>query len=295
MVKIPPGEVGVTELNGRFFRLIPSGKQKLGRFEYLHSLIDLRPQERHIVEIPLVTRDGIELTADVTLLFRIDSGGPVPTRDNPFPYSPEAVRLAAYAELVRGDGGNFTWQDVPVNATRGILAGLVAKYRLDELIHPDGRSEPHTILNQELTSKLRGPLADTGLELTRAHIGRLEMPLAASQQYIDRWRAELDTRIRISMAEGEANSLAEMDIARAEAEVIMVQAILEGLYNARRDGGVGTMREVIALRMVEALEKMAVQSQSLQPLPAHLLPQLLDWQQTLSPERQLPAPLPEDD
>lgn len=288
LVKVPPGEVAVTEVNGRFYRLIPSGTHKVGRFEYVHALVDLRTQDRHVEEITVVTHDGIEIVADVTLSFRVDTGGPVPTRDNPFPYNPEAVRLAAYTSVVRADGVT-TWQDVPGNTARGILTGLIAKYRLDELIHPGGRSDPYATLNQELRRGLRNPLADSGLELLSAHIGHLELPEAASQQYIDRWRAELETRIRLTMAEGEANSLAEMDIARAEAEWIMFQAILEGLNNARRDGGAGAMREVIALRMVEALEKMARQSESQQQLPAHLLPQLLDWKRTLRPENQLPA------
>jgi hypothetical protein len=88
MVKILPGEVAVTEVNGRFYRLIPSGKHKIGRFEYIHTVVDLRTQERSIEQIPLVTKEGLDLTADVSLVFRIDPGGAVPTRSNPFPYSP---------------------------------------------------------------------------------------------------------------------------------------------------------------------------------------------------------------
>ena len=289
LVKIRPGEVAVTEVNGRFYRLIPSGSHKIGRFEYVHSLVDLRTQDRHIEEISLVTRDGIEITGDVTLSFRIDTGGPLPTRDNPFPYNPDAVRMAAYTAVVPATGNASNWQDVPGNVARGTLTGLIAKYRLDELIHPGERSDPYATLNQELRRGLRGALADAGLELLNAHIGHLELPQAASQQYIDRWRAESDNRLRLTMAEGEANSLAELDIARAEAEWIMFQAILEGLNNARRDGGAGAMREMIALRMIEALEKMARQSETHQPLPPHLLPQLLDWKRSLRPENQLPA------
>jgi regulator of protease activity HflC (stomatin/prohibitin superfamily) len=289
MVKVSPGEVAVTEVNGRFYRLLPSGSHKIGRFEYIHTLVDLRTQERHITEIPLVTRDGIDISADVTLSFRIDTGGPVPTREDPFPYDPEAVRQAAYTAIVRGDGVVNSWQDMPGNISRGILTALIAKYRLDELIQPGGRSDPYTTLNQELRRGLRNPLADVGVELLDAHIGHLQLPETASKQYIDRWSAELDTRIRLTMAEGGANSLAELEIARAEAEWIMFQAIMESLNNARREGSGGAMREMIALRMVEALERMAHQSGSLQPLPDHLLPQLLNWKRALLPENRLPT------
>ena len=281
LVQVPAGEVGVTEVNGRFHRLIPSGKQKIGRFEYIHALLDLRTQERHLSETPLVTRDGIDMTADVILVFRIDTGGLLPTRENPFPYNPEAVRLAAYAEINRDVEHSFTWQDAPGNMARGLLAGIVAKYPLDELLHPQGRREPYLTLSQELERLLRIALEDIGVDLLSAHIGRLEAPPEAHQQYFERWKADLETDAQLMLADGQANALSETEIARAEAELLMIQAILEGLDNARRAGGVGTMREVVALRMIEALEKMARQSQQFQALPASLMPQLVDWQRQL--------------
>lgn len=289
LILIPAGEVAVTEVNGRFYRVIPPGKQKIGRFEYIHALIDLRPQDRHLSGIRLVTRDGIEVFADATVTFRIDTGGVPATREAPFPYNLEAVRLAAYAEINRDGDLLFTWQDAPGNIARGVLAGVVARFSLDELLHPEGRREPNLALNQELQRQLRPPLEDAGIELIGTHIGPLTLPAEASQQYVDRWRADMDARARQTMAAGEADSLVALEIARAEAEVFMIQAIMEGLENARRAGGVGAMRDVVALRMVEALEKMARQSQQYQPLPDGLMPQLAALQRQLRAERSLPA------
>jgi len=289
LITIPAGEVAVTEVNGRFYRLIPAGRHKIGRFEYVHAVLDLRPQERYLSEVPLLTRDGIDLTADVTLTFRIDAGGTAVTRDNPFPYSDEAVRLAAYNEINRGDDQLFTWLDAPGNAARGILSSIIVRHRLDELLHPQGRRDPYITLNQELERLLRASLEEVGLELLSGHIGRLEMKPEVAQQYVEYWQTDLEARARLTVAEGEAQSMADLEIARAEAELVMIQAILEGLENARRAGGVAAMREVVALRMVEALEKMARQSQQFQALPANLMPQLGDLQRRLSTEKRLPA------
>ncbi|MBK6328453.1 MAG: hypothetical protein IPF56_21320 [Chloroflexi bacterium] len=165
----------------------------------------------------------------------------------------------------------------------------MARFRLDELLHPEGRREPNLALNQELQRQLRPPLEDAGIELLGTHIGPLTLPAEASQQYIDRWRADMDARARQTMAAGEADSLVTQEVARAEAEVFMIQAIMEGLENARRAGGAGAMRDVVALRMVEALEKMARQSQQYQPLPDRLMPQLVALQRQLRAERSLPA------
>jgi regulator of protease activity HflC (stomatin/prohibitin superfamily) len=287
LIVVPVGEVAVTEVNGRFYRILPSGKHRIGRFEYIHALLDLRPQERHLNNVGLVTRDGLEVNVNVAITFRIETGGPVATQSNPFPFSEEAVRRAAYAIVNRGEGVVATWLDVPGLTAQGILTAVVSRFRLDDLLHPQGNRDPYLTLNQELARALREALPESGLELITANVGRIELPDAVTAQYIAHWQADLDARIRLMQADGEARSLAELDIARAEAEVVMIQAILEGLHNARRAGGTNTMREVIALRMIEALEKMARQSQSVQPLPNHLLPQLLDWQRQLHAERQI--------
>ena len=54
------------------------------------------------------------------------------------------------------------------------------------------------------------------------------------------------------------------------------------------------MKDVVALRMVEALEKMAQQSQKTEPLPPNLLPQLDNLRQHLIPEQTMPEPKEEE-
>lgn len=291
LLVIPPGEVGVTEVNGRYYRILTSGKNKLRPFEYIHTILSLRTQERHITAVPLVTKDAINLTADFTITYHIDRGGALPTRAQPYPFSPEAVERAAYAQINYGYQQTFTWLDIPVNTAKGLLRAVVSKYTLDELLHPQGYArEPHYVITQELERKVRHIIDNSGIELESIRIGRLELPEEATQQYIDHWQADLDTQIRLALAEGKASSLEEAEIARAEAEVIMIQAIAEGLENARQAGSANTMRDVIALRLVEALEKMARQSQSYEQLPLELLPQIENIRLQIDSAKQLAAP-----
>ncbi|MCA9960819.1 MAG: hypothetical protein KC443_17385, partial [Anaerolineales bacterium] len=85
---------------------------------------------------------------------------------------------------------------------------------------------------------------------------------------------------------GQATVLEEKEIARAEAEMTMIQAIVDGVQRARRDGQPANMSEIVALRLVDALEQMAHQSQRLYPLPQGLLPQLEQMRRQLSPPEQ---------
>ena len=272
---VPVGEVAVTEVNGRYYRILSSGKNNLKPFEYVHTILSLRTQERHVTAVPLITKDAIELTPDFTITFHLDTGGEMPTRSRPFPFSPQAVEKAAYVQINYGDHQTFSWLDVPVNTAKGLLSAIVSKYTLDELLHPQGPvREPHFMVTQELERKVRHSIDDIGLELESIRIGRLELPEEATRQYIDHWQADLDSQIRLALAEVEASSYEEAEIARAEAEVIMIQAIAEGLEKARQSGSTGSMRDIIALRLVEALEKMARQSQSFEQIPFDLLPQI---------------------
>ena len=194
-----------------------------------------------------------------------------------------------------GDHQTFSWLDVPVNTAKGLLSAIVSKYTLDELLHPQGPvREPHFMVTQELERKVRHSIDDIGLELESIRIGRLELPEEATRQYIDHWQADLDSQIRLALAEVEASSYEEAEIARAEAEVIMIQAIAEGLEKARQSGSTGSMRDIIALRLVEALEKMARQSQSIEQIPFDLLPQIENIRMQIVPKKQLPASSDED-
>lgn len=293
---VPVGEVAVTEVNGRYYRILSSGKHNLKPFEYVHTILSLRLQERHITAVPLVTKDAIEISADFIITYHIDSSGELPTRTHPYPFNPQAVEQAAYVDINYGHHQTFTWLDIPVNTAKGILAGIVSKYTLDELLHPKGATrEPHYSVTQELERKVRNAIQASGLELDSIRIGRMELPEDATQQYIDHWQADLDTQIRLTLAEGQASSLEESEIARAEAEVIMIQAIAEGLENARQAGNASAIRDVIALRLVEALEKMARQSQQVQQLPLGLMPQIENIRKQIDPEKQLPAPSQEEE
>jgi hypothetical protein len=72
------------------------------------------------------------------------------------------------------------------------------------------------------------------------------------------------------------------EFARAEAEATMLRAIAEGMKRTRQGGAQVRSREVVALRLVEALESLARQSQQLVPAPISLLTTLGGIRQQLA-------------
>jgi regulator of protease activity HflC (stomatin/prohibitin superfamily) len=154
------------------------------------------------------------------------------------------------------------------------LANIVANYRLDDLLHTRQADDPFLAVRNELVHKVRPFLFNQGIELLSLHISRLDLPEDVIQQYIEYWQTHLNTQVRLQEADGEAMALEEVEIARAEAEMTMIQAIVEGVERARRMSNTNNMHEIIALRLVEALEKMAKQSQQTAVLPMSLMPQI---------------------
>lgn len=282
-VNVPPGHVIVTELNGRFQRIFPAGGHSLGRYEYVRAALDLQPQSRTVAEFTAYSRDGIELRVGLTIVYRIRRGDQMATRENPYPYDETAVRTAAYAQTVTNDSGTvITWEDIPLNLAQGTFTGILAGFRLDEIFSPERPGEePFRTLRNSLRDRLRGALGEFGVELLDVMINQIDLPPGVTEQYIDYWKSHWESQMLLSLIDGKATEVEEMDIARAEAEITMIQAIQEGIQRARREGATIHMEEVVALRLVEALEMMARQSQQLSPLPKSLLPQLGNLRQQL--------------
>ncbi|HUM68554.1 MAG TPA: hypothetical protein PLK31_06870, partial [Chloroflexota bacterium] len=120
--------------------------------------------------------------------------------------------------------------------------------------------EPYRALQREVWRTARTELANSGIDLLSVHIDRMQPPPDVEDQYIAYWRTHWQEKARLSKADGEATAKEEIEIARAEAEVAMIQAILEGIQRARRSGATTRTSEIVALRLIEALERMAEQS-----------------------------------
>lgn len=285
LVGVGTGQVATTEINGRFHRTLSAGRHMLGRFEYVYTLLNLHPQEREAKGAKFITQEGIPIETDIGLIFRLSTGDEPITKSNPFPFDEEAIRKAAYAHTVGADNQVSQWLDIPLGAARGILGGIIAKYSLNELLQPENADyDPHVTIKNELERKLRMSLADQGIELLRVRVGQLKLHEQVTGQFIKYWQAHWQKQSDIIRADGAANALEEVEVARAEAEISMLRAVLEGLQQAEGESDLDSMSEMFALNLLQYLERIAWQSKQVQPLPNQILPQLQELQQLIDPE-----------
>ncbi len=260
-VAVPTYCAAVSEVNGRFLRVIGPGVHNLSHFEYIQAVLDLNRQTRASSDIPLITREGITVTADIHVVFRIDPGEDAPTESRPYPYDKEAVRKAAYAGGVLGNGAVSTWDQAPISRVKGALSKTVNQYGLDQLIAPHDRAgDFHKAIQDEVLRTARAALKKEGVLLERIHISRFNPPEKVSEQYVNYWLAKSRREDALADANGVASVVHEAEIARAEADIMMLQAIVEGVRRARLDSG-SSSGYLLALRLVETLERVVAQAQ----------------------------------
>lgn len=280
-VTIKTGRVAVTEINGRYHRTLGPGFYNLARFEYVRAVLDLRPQQREAKDINVVTQDGMPVVADLSVVYRISTGGEPISASDPYPYDRDSVRKLAYTEVNTGDKRPRTWEGNALGAVKGQFGKALREFRLDEL-HASSSGEPYPALRLATERYAREALKKQGIDLVRVRVTRIELPINVAEQYINHWRARMETLAYLTLVDGRASVLEEMEIAQADAELTMIQAIVEGVQRARNEGRVARLNEIVAVRLVEALERLARQTETEDSLPESLLPQIASIQSRLA-------------
>ncbi len=280
--KIPIGHLAVTEHNGRFYRIIAAGSHLLDNFEHIHAVLDLRPQQRDKEDVRLQSKEGLEVTTAVSVTFRISTGGSPVTQNQPYPYDKDAVQKLAYSQVNLPGNKVGNWEGSALGTVIGILRKTVAAFSLDDLLQ-DAETElgAHLTIRSQVEREAREKLRQQGIELQRVRIGRFGFPDDVTRQHIAYWSAYWHSQAEMTRADGEALALEEMEIARAEAELEMIKAIVAGVQQARQQGYGGTESVVVALRLIETLERLAIQSQSDVAVPTQMLKQLQGLHQQL--------------
>lgn len=296
---IPVGHVAVTEHNGQYYRTLDAGNHLLDNFEHIHAVLDLRPQQRNNLEVHLQSREGLDVTADVSVTFRISSGRSPASPRQPYPFDSDAVRKLAYSQINLPNHRIGNWESTALNTVSSILRKTVMAFSLDELLQ-DSQTEigAHLTIRQQVEREARDKLHEQGIVLQRVRIGRFSFPDDVTNQHIAYWSTDWTSQAEFVEGAEEAITLEELEAANDEAELETVKAIVDGIQQARQQGYDDLESVVVAHSLIEAMERLALQSQSAVSLPDQMLQQLknlqqqlLNWQNQAEESDQLPPGL----
>jgi regulator of protease activity HflC (stomatin/prohibitin superfamily) len=268
----------LTERGARYSRVLGPEGHTLKPFERIRMIYDLRPQTMTGNEIG-VTKDGIPVRAPVITLFRFMRRMPNEPPSAPSharflsvlshfirntppgsvtepPVSPEALRQALY-EVHVNPPNKIKWTNTAHGAAAGAVREEIGNRRLDELFLPDDpERNPRREIADQLQQAGRGALAGRGIELVDSGFANLQVPRDVTLQRRDTWQVTWDKESNITLSTGEAEGYLQTQLARAEAQAELIQAVTQAIRTMNQTSQEGAPINPLALRYMDAIATM---------------------------------------
>lgn len=242
-----------------FARAAGPGYIQLRADERIKHVLDLRHHQRQQV-IQAVTRDGIPLKTDLTVVFRVRRQADEEAADNnPYPYDPSAIFQVSYFSTYGEGESEIAWTERVVPLAAAELIAEIANYTLDEvytrapfLPNSKTRLEPDKV-EEAVQLRLQNRLLESGVEIVAIQLGNITLPENVNQQRIANWQAHWQRQSQVELARGDAAALQSMEQARAAAELDFIRQIMDTIEQNAPSGG-WRLTDVVNLATVQALE-----------------------------------------
>lgn len=247
---IHQAKVGIVERLGRFHGKAETGVNFLVPFiDRMRAMIDLREQVADFPPQAVITRDNVTMQIDTIVYFQVT---------DPIKYTYEIANPRAAIEYL----------------TATTLRNIVGELDLDATL------TSRDVVNAKLRTILDEATDKWGIRVNRVELKNIMPPRDIQDAMEKQMRAERERRQAILLAEGEkrsavlraegekeaairrAEGLREAQILEAEGQskaIIMVQEArakgIKAVYTAIKEAD--PTREVVAIRSMEALEKVA--------------------------------------
>jgi regulator of protease activity HflC (stomatin/prohibitin superfamily) len=256
---------------------LPSARSSaffLGEYERIRGVVDLRRQVRS-QRVEAVTRDGIQVTCELYTDFEIERPVADSAEKIAYAFDAQAVYHAVYGQGIKKEEHRTTetetdvdapcvaseeeyqWTDAVITEGAEELRNTLAEYTLDQLYAADDPDrQPLIEIEQRMFPVLGKRLHGKGARLLRVTLGVLHAPTEVVAQKVKSWQADWERRQMIVLAQGESESRRRHEIARALAQLEMISSITQALSN----GNAEFSKDIVTLRMIQALEQMTVQS-----------------------------------
>jgi hypothetical protein len=225
-----------------------------GEYIAQDGTLDLRQQERIEPGIKAFTRDGIEVEADLRVVFVLHNGEPRPLRDwrnpntPPFGFNEESAYRAVYGRAYR-DRVASEWERLPGLLAADVWRELLAQQNFEQLFNdPD----PAFALLEDLQYQIENRLTDwaeggqsheyevlkqRGLRVLSVRLLNLKLPPTVEQKRIlqlqEQWRAQVKKAVEdqhpdLKAARNEGRQLGELHLLRTTTEWLRAQ-LAEGV------------------------------------------------------------------
>jgi hypothetical protein len=225
---VDPASAAVLRTPTRFTRAVGPGLTFTAPGERVAEAIDVRRQVRSLqgqrpgpgdpvdaASSMALTRDGIPISADLSITFMLDPGHSLPPREGrsaqlpPYEVNLQAAERAAYGHAYGdGDHEDLPWTELPLRLAVDLWREEVKRHQLDELLDDrTGIPSPVDRLQGSLQARLAHAaptaadrstapqptreqqiLAARGIRVLSVSLGNLYLPERVQEQRMERWR-----------------------------------------------------------------------------------------------------------
>jgi hypothetical protein len=239
---------------GSFIRGAGPGFLRLKQGERIVQVIDLR---RHFRALPVeaLTRDGIKVKTGVSTIFYIKHQIDPPDDKLPYPFEQDAIFKVNYLGNFKTDEDKIiSWSDRVCRQAASALIGEISRYPLDGLFQPDeSTAAPLEVIKAKITKDLARTFEKYGIEISFVGVTPFQVSEDIQEERFKIWQAEWQRQIEVKHGTATAERARRLKLARARAQIDMIEKLTEGLESVEQTGQ--DMTEVLALRFIEALEQ----------------------------------------
>lgn len=267
----------VLEQAGRITRVERSRYARLEAFEKVYKVIDLRPKRKPF-KVEALTKEGIPVTCEADVHYRIRCGDQEPSKALPYPMLGREVLKAATCawkcDPDLSEDGELNWEELIIlGYTDGILRSIVARYPLDRLIGPPGWDEnerhPRQVIAEELEKELRAAARQVGADILSVSLGDIVVQDEITDQWIAAWQAEWERQCLEQQAEGEAKFTLREETAKAQGQVEMILELIRALRSLADAGALDARLRF--MHIVAMLRHASLNAETQAYLPAETL------------------------
>jgi hypothetical protein len=234
---------------------------RLDPLQSVFSVLDLRAIRKKL-EVEAMSKEGIPVTCEADVSCRIQPDG-VPSKENPYPTTPEAVFQASVSSWIGKDGEDASqssvlqWSDrIIVHETDDGLRSILAKYPLDRLVglkDPTGADTREQIRNQ-LQARLKAACRSMGAQVLQVELGDIRPNDKVAQQWVQVWRAEWKRRSSEQRILGRVKQTEQLEAVKTRAQISMLAAISDAFEPSVADGKEVTSK-LILTRLLMVLSR----------------------------------------
>jgi regulator of protease activity HflC (stomatin/prohibitin superfamily) len=295
IVVVKPYQAVVFEQSGNITRIVGPGLHLMQRFERIHAIVDLRPQWGSFCAENVLTRDKVPLMIEAGVGYRIETLDVVRRRESRAERAARSWREEKGDSVVfSASGGKLRgpdpekdevlsdsvfkavfwvveagWQKTTAAAAESALRKAVGRCNFADIyqLSESGEFEQREPVVEEIMDTTTGftqdAAAEWGVYVSGVLLKTIEIPeevKLVKERYFNLWGAEWQKQIKIAAAEGDAEASRLAELARAKAQLDMILAMAESVDQAGRSGTEVDPGNFIALRFIEALEKIAAEA-----------------------------------